>query len=192
MSYRIAIIGLLIAVVGAIVTLVLPQPMYAHGSGLTLTATTSEYIVDVDYNSFSVVAGDGGFFAFQLYSDTDRTEPVEFTSAWVRISAQVETADRVRYDTIFSGQITRALLGSTGFSITLPKSGPYMLTVRYYRGEDELVDTSIPFTVEPPYDERTFNYSPEFWIGLCGGGLLVLLLGASYIFRSRIVSLFGR
>ncbi len=192
MSYKIAITGLLLAIVSTLLVLVHPLPLYAHGSGLTLTATTTDYLVDVDYNTFTIVAEDGGFLGFLLFSDAERTKPVEFTSVWARIASKVETSDHIRYDTIFSGQIARSLFGSTGLSITLPQSGEYMLTLRFYNGEDELVDTSIPFTVEPPYDEQQFNYSMEFWTGLGGGSMFVLLLALLYSFRKRISSLVRR
>ncbi len=185
---RIAIGGLILATVGVCIAFFSPQPLYAHGSGLTLTATTSTHFVDIDYSTFSIVEGETGYFVFRLFADAERTESVEFTTVWVRISLSDTTYSPPRDRTIFSGWVARPQFGSTGLSIALPTRGEYVLSVRYNNGDNQLVDTAIPFTVNPPYEESAYNYHFECLIGLCLGGLIPLLIAAVYRYRRQFRS----
>jgi hypothetical protein len=63
MTLRFSIIALLLL---PFMLVAIPERSYAHGSGLTLTATTTENFVDVDYDGFSIFAGEPGRFDLKL------------------------------------------------------------------------------------------------------------------------------
>lgn len=186
MLKRVAVvIGILIAAL-ALLVFFAPKPTYAHGAGLTLTSTTTDYMVDVDYDAYSIVAGENGRFDFKLFKDAERMHPVDFTKVWVRITKNDGDNSDTVFDTIFSGWIARATFGSTGMSITLAESGSYQLVVRYNSGDNELVETTLPFTVDPNEYNRRY-VGPEFWAGGATAAFLIglILVVAAYIRATR-------
>ena len=88
------------ALLGWLLFVFMPDDAYAHGSGLTLTATTTVGYVDVDFSDYSVYAHESGRFYLKLFKDADRTSQVPFTRVWVRI---VQKNDLPEGETIFSG-----------------------------------------------------------------------------------------
>lgn len=174
-----AIFASVILFSGALCT---PHTAFAHGSGLTLTSTTTDFFVDVDYSDFSLYAQETGRFDFKLFKDAERTESVAFTQVWVRMLKGTEIE---KGETIFSGWITRAIFGSTGMSIQFPAAGPYTMIVRYNNGDDQIVEAQLAFTVDPNTDSEPFSPDRNFWIGLTGG---TVLLGAAFLVYSMQAS----
>ncbi len=161
-----------------------PYAVSAHGAGLTFTATTSNAIIDVDYQAYSIVAGDLGRFDLRLFKDAARIVPVAFDNVWVRISKVNEPNPDRAGETLFSGLIAKPEFGGTGFSILIPESGPYTMLVRYSMGDTEISEATLLFTVEPPYREE-FRYGREFWFGLAGGAAAIALAFGLYLFTRR-------
>ncbi len=119
---------------------VLPTGASAHGSGLTFTATTTDFYVDIDYETFVIESGEPGRFDFKLFKDPERLHSAEFTQVWTRIKRDDGSKTG---ETLFSGWIADALFGSTGLTYSFAESGEYTLVVRYQNGDDELVETSF-------------------------------------------------
>lgn len=182
MSLRFPLIALLLFPLVMLVAV--PAQTRAHGSGLTLTATTTENFVDVDYDSFTIIAGEPGRFDFKLFKDPKRVQPTEFSKVWVRI---LRESDIKEGDTIFSGWIAKAIFGSTGFSILLPQPGSYKMIVRYNAGDSEIVEATLPFTVEESKTKQSF-FDLKFFLGSIVGvalGIAVLLAFKTFIPRRR-------
>jgi hypothetical protein len=162
----------------------IPHSANAHGTGLTFTATTTDYYVDVDYSDFFIVSGVSGRFDFKLFKDVDRTQPVDFTQVWVRIAKKSGETEDTLFDTIFSGWIAKALFGSTGMSITLHDAGSYNLIVRYNNGDNQIVEATLPFEVVSGAS-KSFAPSVDFWFGLIVGAFVLGSAFAGYRFVNR-------
>ncbi len=164
-----------------------PHFANAHGAGLTFTSTTTDYLVDVDYSAFGIIVGEPGRFDFKLFKDAERTKPVDFTQVWVRISKKTVEGDDAQFGTIFSGWIAKALFGTTGMSIALPESGQYEMLVRYNSGDDEIVETTLPFSVEAAQSKNSFVPSPAAMLGFAAGALVAtaILFGYRTVIRRR-------
>ena len=149
-----------------------PKSAYAHGAGLTLTATTSQHLIDVDYSDFEIYAGESGRFDLRLFADEARTKPVDFSQVWVRV---VQKGDLPEGDTIFSGWLSKASFGPTGFTIELPDVGEYNLIVRYASTDETIASFTLPITAvksraRAPLDTRTLA------IGAGLGALIPLMV----------------
>ncbi len=172
-------IGIVLAIITALVGVCIflaftPRNAYAHGSGLTLSATTTSYYIDVDYSDYVVYAGESGRFDLKLYTDPARTKSVDFERVWVRIVQKNELPEG---DTIFSGWIAKASFGPTGFSIALPSAGQYSINVRYVRGDTTIENGTLPFRVEA---RKSSYWSPYSIVGAVGA-LLAALAGVAFI-----------
>ncbi len=170
---------------------VFPMAASAHGEGLTLSATSTTeggppYIVDIDYADLWIEAERIGRFNFNLFADSEATEPVDFTDMWVRI---VREDGSKNGKLLYAGAVANQAYGRDGFSFVFPEGGTYTLSVRYSKaGEDGFGDTiaevEFPLDVLRSAGENEFKFdSMEFWVGLIGGlfiallGVLPLLLG---------------
>lgn len=162
----------------------IPTVVNAHGEGFSLTATTTDYIIDVDYDYTAIFSGDTGRFNFNLFKDATRTKKVDFTKVWARI---VRESDIREGDTVFSGWIAKAVFGSTGLSISLPESGAYTMIVRYNNDDDnKITEATLPFTVYPGTAEQAFKFGIEFWSGIAGGLFLALIAVSGFVLRKRL------
>ncbi len=144
MQIRLVLFATAGIIIASVCTMMMPRDAYAHGAGLTFTATTTPYFVDVDYSDFFIYAGELGRFDLMLFSDEERAKPVDFSKVWIRI---VQRDTSPRGDTLFSGWIGRPEFGPTGFSIVLPDIGSYDLVVRYVKGDKIIADTTFALTV---------------------------------------------
>lgn len=172
-------------------TLGLVEQARAHGGeGLTLSATSTgegmaSNIVDVDYSDAAIQAGVIGRFDFKLYSDSERTKPVNFTNMWIRI--REDDGSRVG-KLLFAGAVAKQEFGGNGFSFRFPNGGKYTLSVRYNdeskgRLGETVAEAEFSLDVLRSEDEDTFSFSSmEFWVGLIGGfcvaalGILLVIM----------------
>ena len=155
-----------------------PRTAYAHGAGLTLTAT-STHLIDVDYNDFFIRAGESGRFDLKLFADEARTKPVEFSKVWVRVVQKGEQTDGT---TLFSGWIARPTFGPTGFTIVLPTEGAYDLVVRFVQNDKTISDATLRFEV---IEWRATNTSWKKYIPSAVTGLVVIAAASAFIFIRR-------
>jgi hypothetical protein len=173
----------LIALLALVVFQLSAKPVYAHGTGLTFTATTTPYVIDVDYDSFVIESGYSGRFTYHIFSDAARTKPVDFDRVWVRIFKESDDGD----ETFFSGWIVKGILGATGMSYRFPNAGTYTMIVRYSAGEEtNLAEGRFSLIVEKGAAEKAFRFGIEFWSGLCAGLFLALCASAFLILRTRL------
>jgi hypothetical protein len=158
-----------------------PQTGNAHGAGMTFSEVVDGYQVDVDYSDLVLESGTAGRFTFNLFSDPEREEPVEFTDLWVRIEKKREGKNG---EILFAGPIFSPTFGGPGFTIVFPKGGEYELSVRYNNGDKEVVEATFPLSVEKGAGEKNF-FDIGFWRGLFCGVLAVLLFGGVLMFAQR-------
>ncbi len=185
MSRRIALIAAILLLLLGVLLFFAPHPVYAHENGLTLTSTTTNYLVDVDYETFVIAAGLPGRFTLRLFRDAERQQPVDFTQVFARITRDNEYPDG---RLIFSGWIAKGMFGSTGFSTALAEVGSYKLTVRYNNGDTELVEATMPFEVVPAVkDDTWFHADRNFWVGFGICGAIAGVLAAAYILWRRVI-----
>lgn len=169
----------------------LPALTSAHGTGLTFTATVTgdngtPYYIDVDYTEEALVANALGRFDLKLFADESRTEAVAFTDVLIRIS-KANTAES-RGVMLYSGSITKADIGATGFSFMFPESGEYMLTVTYHGIDEEsqsveLGEAAFLLEVHKSEGKRKFNFTREFWLGISFGFFISIV--AMYLMKSK-------
>lgn len=150
----------------------LPLSASAHGGGMSLTATTTAYLIDIEYADVSIVAGEPGRFDFKL-ADIATNEPVYFGQVWVRITKENEI---VSGDTVFSGSIAKSSYGSTGMSIAMPSSGSYEILVRFGNGDDTIVESTIPFTVQAVVDKNNGAFNRNFFLGFLVGSVIAFCI----------------
>ncbi len=166
--------------------MLIPTGSYAHGSGFTLSATTTDYFVDIDYGSIAVVAQESDRFTFQLYKDADRVIPADFSEVWVRISKRTEANQSEIQSTVFNGLLAQPSFGPPGVMLTLYEPGQYNVTARFTNGDDELAEVTLPFTVAPSSDMQ-IDYGRDFWFGFIYGvgATPVVALALWFILRRR-------
>lgn len=177
---RIGIVALVAAAVlfVFVVFTATPDDAYAHGSGLTLSATTTSYFVDVDYADFAVYQNESGRFDLKLFTDPDRTKAVDFSQVFVRITQKGELPEG---DTIFSGWLVKAAFGPTGFSIALPRAGEYLMTVRFAQSDKTIEAATLPFSVT----ERPSSSAPLRTVAIYVVIALCVLAAAASIVITR-------
>ncbi len=183
------ILSVILAVIAfALLIFFAPRPLYAHLTGLTLTATTSNGYIDIDYDTFDVVAGEPGRFTLRLFKDEDRKVPIDFSEVWVRIGKRNITKQTEIYDTVFNGWIAQPAFGSTGVTLNLTEPGEYTITTRYAKKgseiDDDLAEATLPFTVLPPLEDP-IEIDKNFWTGFGIGALTIAALGALTYFIQR-------
>ena len=165
--------------------------VYAHGVGLTFSATSTteggaQYQVDVDYADLVIVENRLGRFDFNLFTDATREKAVSYTDVWVRIKQKVSDEES---RTVFAGSLAHASIGGTGFSYVFPDDGVYTLSARYNDASvdawgETIAEAEFELTVEESIDQKNrFGLPPlrtEFvfgaLLGLCVAFLSVALL----------------
>lgn len=148
-------------------------PVRAHGVGESLEKVVGEYLVDVGYDVLELRAGEPVRFDFTLWA-SDESEEVPFSDVWLRVS---------RGNTlVLAGGLHKPRFGKTGITYIFPEEGEYTLFVRFQNGDESLVETSFPLTVEEG-NESASNASPVSkdliigaGIGLVVGSLVTFLL----------------
>lgn len=183
MRVRIALIAMVFILIGLLIYAAMtPKTAYAHGSGVTFTATTSTYLIDVDYSDFFIRAGESGRFDLRLFADAARKKSVDFSRVWVRV---VQKSDLPEGETIFSGWLSRPDFGPAGFTISLPEPGRYDLILRYVKDDKTISDTTFHLDVIEGWE------SQDTFLNTYGTGSLVtvaavgVMIGAFLFIRRR-------
>jgi len=180
----IAMRSLLLGLALSSAVFLVPGQAEAHGEGvLTFTATTSRGYVDVDYGGLEIEAGVSGTFDFNLFSDSGRSEQLEYHDVWVRIVRQDGSSQG---NTIFAGPISDQEYGPQGFLYVFPKGGDYTLFVRYNReegiGKDEIL-AEFPLNVLRSAEEERFTFSLEFMLGVLAGLMGTVIVCLPFLMR---------
>ena len=160
------------AIVVLSIILCLPGVVLAHGEGgLEISQTIDGIVVDLDYDRLIVEAkGDVGRFTFDLFKDETRTERIEFTDLWVRIS-KVEEGKKTGA-LLFAGPVDRSIFGRTGFSYAFFEPGQYIFSVRYMDGENKIVEGDFPVDVYELATKKEPFINKDMGIGLIAGVLM--------------------
>lgn len=116
---------------------ILPVFVTAHGNGASFEKEVSGYKVDIGYDPSKIEAGENERFDFELFDSKE--EEVGFDYVWVNISLGDKT--------IYAGGVHNAEIGGAGMTIVFPEGGDYILSVRYQKGDKNIVETKIPFSV---------------------------------------------
>ncbi len=154
------------------ICLSLPGIVLAHGEGgLEFSQTVDGMVVDLDYDRLIIEAkGNVGRFTFDLFKDETRTERIEFTDLWVRVT-KIEEGKKVGA-LLFAGPIDKPVFGRTGMSFAFFEPGKYLFSVRYMNGEDKIVEGEFPVDVYSVSTEKEPFLNKDLGIGLIAGVLV--------------------
>ena len=171
--------------------LLLPiSSVFAHGgASLTFSDVVDGYYLDVDYEAEAVQAGStGARFTLGIFSDKEKTKPVDYTDLWVRI---VQENDSKNGKTIFAGPVYNPKFGGAGFLYMFPEGGKYTMYVRYNNSakgsfsEATLTEAEFQLDVLRSAEENKFSFGFEFWIGVLIGVLACAVLGLPLLLQNR-------
>lgn len=146
-----------------------PLPLLAHGTGASFEREVGEYLVDIGYSVEEPVAGESITFDFALLKDG---ETAAFTDIWVKI----ESEDGV----VLATGIHSGTFGGPRLTYVFPKSGSFVISTRYERGDDSLAEASFELPIASSASEKSFSFDAI-------SALTGLLLGAvfGFLFSSR-------
>lgn len=149
---------------------------HGHSIGQSLEKQVGDYTIDIGYDSFvsEIPAGEPVRFDFNLWN-RDKTEPLDFTTAWVRIAPQNGQGF------LFTGTLGVPDFGPTGMSYVFFSGGSYELTVRFQDKDKTFAEASFPLIVEGSAEENaktqsTHNFLIGGFIGLVLGIIIALFL----------------
>lgn len=128
----------------ALVLLVVPFVVSAHGAGAYFETTVGSFILDIGFSSPAPEVGEAVVFDFQLRGiDTELISgsDTEFSDVWVRIESDGKV--------LLATGLYNAEFGGPRLSYVFPKEGEYTIFARYENGSDSLAETSFPITVLP-------------------------------------------
>lgn len=115
-------------------------PAYAHETGASFTATTTQYAIDIGYDPASFVAGQSVRFDFVL--NEEKTDaPVAFDQVWVRIT----DAD----NTLLATGLLHQSIGPTTLLYVFSDPGSYKLESSFRNADgDEIAAATFPIHVQ--------------------------------------------
>jgi len=130
----------------ALLLLVLPVSLSAHGIGVSYEENKDGYLIDIGHDEF-IAALESTRFDFQVYPlDISTVENEVFTDVWVTF-----TKDRQIY---FAGGIHKPEYGATGFTYVFPEVGTYTVSVRFQNTGKTVVQTEFTLDIIAPLKEQ--------------------------------------
>ncbi len=115
--------------------------VFAHGTGASLEATSTVYLIDIGYDPVEFVAGSPSRFEFNLSKDGDK---VDYESVWVRIVENKKTK--------LATGISHDNFGKTTLLYDFARQGMYTLEASYRDASGEIAKSSFSIPVLPPDD----------------------------------------
>jgi hypothetical protein len=115
----------------------------AHTTGSSWEQVYNEYKVDVGYDPTIFVANEPERLDFNVVKEATG-EDVPFADVWVRISKGNKT--------VFATGVHKPSLGKTGMTFTFPEAGDYLLSARFEKDGNTVVESSFPVTVGAAQD----------------------------------------
>lgn len=149
----------------------LPLSSLAHYAGYSFEQKVGKYKIDIGYDTKPIEANAPVTFDFNV-KDIKTDEYLEFGDAWVRFE--------IGNETYFATGVYRQELGATTLVYTFPKPGNYNMYVRFENKDQQLVEGTIPITVEPNTDEDAPN--PFFQMNITLLGILIGLIPGLSLF----------
>lgn len=126
----------------ALVSLIVPMGLSAHGAGASVEREVGNYVVDIGYEPAEIIAGESVRFDFALYTRDGAAAP--FDRVWLRVEWEGWI--------VFAGGISRASLGTTGATVRLTEAGPHALTVRFEKEGEPIAELETEIAVAPGED----------------------------------------
>lgn len=133
----------------------------AHTTGSSWEQVYNEYKVDVGYDPTIFVANEPERLDFNVVKEATG-EDVPFADVWVRISKGNKT--------VFATGVHKPSLGKTGMTFTFPEAGDYLLSARFEKDGNTVVESSFPITVGDSQDQSNNTPAPHptrvwLWLG---------------------------
>ncbi|MEX2008011.1 MAG: hypothetical protein WD850_00730 [Candidatus Spechtbacterales bacterium] len=158
--------------------MVLPQGVFAHGTGASFEADVDQYRIDVGYEPEQMSVDIATLFDF-LLQDRQTGEDVAFSDVWVRISQGNQT--------VFASGVARPRFGTTTLTYLFPRAGSYELSVRFQNQGEAIVESTFPLTVkEGVSDIKTLSEKKStilpVTLAFAGGAVIA---GAATLFMRR-------
>lgn len=152
--------------------LCIPIGAQAHSYGSFYEETVGPYLVDIGYDPPEPVVEGRLLLDLNLFEAGDKTSPVPFSSAWVRLEHNGEL--------LLAGPIAKMPLGPTTLVVRMPeRSGELVVHARFEDEGSALAEVSFPLLVT----EAPGGWTAWQSLVLAGGALL--LLGAAFLLRRR-------
>lgn len=146
--------------------------VFAHGTGVSFEETKEGYKIDIGHDE-SIAALEATRFDFALYpEDLESIEGEIFSDVWVTIMQDKSL--------FFAGGIDKPTFGGTGFTYVFPQEGRYVISARFQKDGDTVVQSEFPLDIIAPF-ETTQEMPP--WV-------LTLLLCAAGLFVGIAIGLF--
>ena len=144
---------------------------FAHSFGQSLEKIEGSYTIDVGYNSIDATppAGEPVHFDAKLYNNVTH-DPVPFNAASFNITQNSLP--------IAAGTVIKSEFGSTGMTMTFPKSGSCTVAILFKNNISmEIIKTFFTIQVLPAdYESVTGKQSKNYKL-LISGILLGIVLG---------------
>jgi hypothetical protein len=112
----------------------------AHGTGVSYEESKDGYKIDIGHDEF-IAARESTRFDFALFpEDISAVEGEVFTDVWVTF-----TKEKKLY---FAGGVHKPVFGSTGFTYVFPEEGSYIISARFQKEGQTVVETEFPLEAE--------------------------------------------
>lgn len=142
----------------------------AHGTGVSYEENKDGYKIDIGHDEF-IAAEESTRFDFAVFpEDISSVEGEIFTDVWVTFTKEKKL--------FFAGGVHKPVFGSTGFTYVFPEEGSYIVSARFQKEGQTVVETEFPLEVIVPLEaekeQLPFVASSIFGVG---GLLLGLAIG---------------
>lgn len=139
----------------------------AHVTGNSWEQVYGDYKVDVGYDPATFMVGEPQRLDFNVVKEIGG-EDVPFADVWVRVSQGNKT--------VFASGIHKPSLGKTGMTFTFPEAGEYLLSGRFEKDGNTIVEASFPITVQvQPLDPAMVKAAKQKTILLWAGWSVAIL-----------------
>jgi len=146
--------------------------VFAHGTGVSFEETKEGYKIDIGHDE-SIAALEATRFDFALYpEDLESIEGEIFSDVWVTIMQDKNL--------FFAGGIDKPTFGGTGFTYVFPHEGTYVISARFQKDGDTVVQSEFPLEIGAPIETK--KEMPAL--------ILALLIGVSGLFVGVAIGLF--
>ncbi|MBS3116952.1 hypothetical protein J4421_05140 [Candidatus Woesearchaeota archaeon] len=123
-----------------------------------------DYLVDFSYSPKEITKDNKALLTFTIL-DNEKRDVIEFDKVWVRI----EEKENIVFTATLSSDLDQAVL-----TYIFPEAGEYLITARFFKDEQKMVETSFTLSVE------------DDWVGYVLLILFVLTLSVIILQQKKI------
>ena len=147
-----------ITLIATLIIILSPAGILAHGTGQTIVIDKDDYQIDIDLDSETLEAGQSVRFDFGILDLTGKGLDTKFDYVWVRI----QSGQKV----IFAGGLGKPSFGPVGLTTVLPDAGEYLISARFQKNEEKIVEGETIFNVSKGSQSQSsiFNLSSLFMV----------------------------